>query len=738
MSFPTGLCAIEPAKEPVFVPEVSGEEAIGGLKRSLESMKPFDKELGKKEAAIPIVVNGDKVQYDYTQKTVSGAGNVSITYKEVKLTCDNIVVNIEEKEAVAEGNVTLYQEGSIFTCDKIVYNFAVQKGELINGAMKMPPWYGNARLIQKTDDKLYKLNQSYVTTCDLEHPHYRIEAKTIKVYLGEKVTVWNAFFFFGNVPVMYMPYYNHPLKDNLPQMDIVPGYDKDWGAYTLTAWRYFFHPDSKGHVHLDYRSKRGFGEGADYSYKMDKFGTGYARFYYAHDREPPDADKKDRWRAQWRHRWEVDQNSIMTAEYHKLSDKDFLKDFFYKEEYEVDKQPCTYLSYIGAKDDYSFEILAEKRVNRFFTVTEKLPEAKMYIRKMKILDFMNLYYRDESSVARLRMDIADDVQGAVSNDDYHATRIDSYNELSYPIRLLGFLNLNPFAGIRETYYSQNSLGETNIVRNIFNCGAELYARFYKIYDIETDWFGLNIHDIRHLVMPSVKYEYIKTPNYGPSDLYRFDSIDAFRGENGIVLTLETKLQTKRSEAGGSRKTVDLVTFIADTKYMIRDDEGNENELIDIDLDLEIRPYDWMFLKADATIDESEHRFTAANADFYLNKGEDLDFGLGYRYEWDTLGAKDISQITSQFSYRINKDWKFRIYERYGIQDKKFQQQEYTIYKDLHCWIGEFTCRIKDTCRIKNGLDYSFWVVFRLKAFPDMPFLFRTTYKGPAPGETMQH
>ena len=268
---------------PPSLMDKSDRATMPDFKKMTEGVKPTDAELKAGESAAPIVVNGDKVQYDYVNKMVSGEGNVSITYKEIKLTCDSIVVNVEAKEGVAEGNVNLYQEGNVFSADKVVYNFATKKGELVNGAMKMPPWYGKAEVINKVDGKLYKLNHSYVTTCDLKEPHYRIEARTIKVYLNDRVTIWHAFFYIGNVPVMYVPYYNHPLKDNLPQVDIVPGYDEEWGAYALTAWRYFFHPDSKGHIHLDYRSKRGLGEGADYSYRMGEFGEGYARFYYTHD-----------------------------------------------------------------------------------------------------------------------------------------------------------------------------------------------------------------------------------------------------------------------------------------------------------------------------------------------------------------------------------------------------------------------------------------------------------------------
>ena len=729
ISLPTVLYAVEPTKEPLPVPEKTVQGTVQEFKKALEGLKPTAEELKNKESATPIVVNGDKVQYDYANRMVTGTGNVSITYKDVKLTCDTIVVNIDEKEGVAEGNVTLYQEGNTFTSDKVVYNFATKKGELANGAMKMPPWYGKAQFIDKVDDKLFILKKSYATTCDLAQPHYRIEAKTIKVYLNDRITAWHVFFLLGNIPVMYVPYYNHPLKDNMPQVDIVPGYDKEWGAYALTAWRYYFHPDSKGHVHLDYRTRRGLGTGVDYNYGLRKFGQGYARFYYIHDQKPSVETTDDRWRIQVRHRWEVDKNSVMTGEFHKLSDKDLIKDFFYKEEYEVENQPPTYLSYIGAKDNYSFTLLAEKKVNDFFDVVERLPEARMNIRKLKLLNNMNLYYQSESNVGLLNRSFPKDSPGAGANGNYDSVRADSKNELSYPVQVFGFLSINPFVGTRQTYYSKAANNDIDVVRNFFNCGSELYARFYKIYDVETDSLGLDIHDIRHLIIPSARYEYITTPDYSSKELFQFDEIDTLEGENGVKLALENKLQTKRTDEAGEKKTVDLLTFIVDTKYMIKDDDGDENELLDVNWNLEVRPYDWMLFKSDGTMDTSEKRLDTANADFYLNKGEDLDFGLGYRYEW---GLHESSQLTSQLTYRINKNWKFRIYERYELKENKFQQQEYTIFRDLHCWIGELTCRIKDQ------RDYTFWVAFRLKAFPDMPFLFRTTYKGPEPGNAMQH
>jgi len=683
----------------------------------------------------PIVVNGDKVQYDHANKKVTGTGNVSITYEDIKMTCDKIVVDVETKKGTAVGNVTLYQEDSVFRADNVVYNFEDKTGELINGDMRMLPWYGHAETMEKMEGKLFKLNKSHVTTCEFENPHYRIEAETIKIYLGDRVTAWHVFFYVGDVPVMYVPYYNHPLEDNLPQVSIVPGRNDEWGTYLLTAWRYYFHPESKGHVHLDWRSKRGFAQGIDYKYGLRKFGKGYFRFYYLHDKEPDESQElgtqlpSNRWRAQLRHKWNVDKNTIMAAEYHKMSDQVFIKDYFYKEEYEREKQPRTYLMLTGARDNYTFTYLVDKKINDFFNVVERLPEAKLHIRSLKLFNHLNLYYKNESSAVRLSRKYEKDTgRLAAPPDNYDVVRIDSFNKLFYPFHLFGFLNVNPYVAARETFYTEDAESHDNVVRDIFETGVDVYTRFYKIYDVETDYLGLDIHRLRHLIIPQARYTVLPTPSIRRDQLHQFDEIDNIEMRNAVELMLQHKLQTKRTTDSGGFETRDLLTFIAETDFIIRDELDNDFEMADtIEYDLEVHPYDWMSIYVDALFHRRKKSIDVFNTDLTIREAEDAEFTVGYRYE-----KHENSQITAYWTNHINrhdwkKHWAFEIYERFEIQEKRFQEQQYTLIKDLHCWTGEVTCRVK------NQRDYTFWVIFRIKAFPDMPFYFRTTYQGPDPG-----
>ncbi|GAG13626.1 unnamed protein product, partial [marine sediment metagenome] len=264
-------------------------------------------------------------------------------------------------------------------------------------------------------------------------------------------------------------------------------------------------------------------------------------------------------------------------------------------------------------------LLAQKKVNDFFTVTERFPEARMNIRKLKLLDHLNLYYKNESSAAMLNENFANDVPGARANDSYDAVRVDSYNELSYPTQILDFLNINPFIGSRQTFYSDDANGNDNVIRDVFNTGLDLYTRLYKIHDIETDFLGLDIHDIRHLIIPSAQYAYIREPNLRPEELKQFDEIDTFRMKNAVNLSLQHKLQTKRRDESGRRKTVDLLSFIISSEYTIKDDFGTDNKLQDVEYDLEIRPYDWMYIDADARLDREKKVFDTFNADLYIDK-----------------------------------------------------------------------------------------------------------------------
>jgi len=674
---------------------------------SLHNASVFAEEAGAK---IPVRVHGDNVEYFQDENKVIGTGNVEVNYEDVKLTCEKMTVYLDTKEAIAEGNVRLYQGDYVYYGDSATYNFEKKRGEVLEAGVEAEPWYGKGSAVEKVGDSEYHVKDGYVTSCDLEKPHYKIACREVEIFLGEKIVAKNALMYIGPVPVLYIPFYVHPLGENRPSVTVTPGYDKDWGGFALTKWRYHLNDQIKGNVHLDYREKRDFASGVDIKYDTKSLGEGIIRSYYMNertihaeriwdDRDRPTTER-ERYKAQLRHKWVIDSDTDFKAEYHKFSDSTFLKDYFYRD-YEEEENPLTYAAALRQRPFYSGEFMVEKRANHYETVVERLPQFDLDIGKNKF-GGTNFYYTSENSISNLGRKFGNDAQ-----EDLDVVRYDTYDELSYLIDL-DFLSLYPYAATRQTYYSKDTFGEADWIRGAFYTGLDASARFYKT-------FG----GLRHIVNPVVKYYYNHHPTILPRNLMQFDDIDNIDRANGVRLELENRLQTKRKSDSGM-KTVDFARLLVTTDYLFKVEQGSE--FTDIDGELELRPYDWLYFEADARYDHTKAKIEKGSWDLIARdtgKDEKWSFGIGQRYE-----EEFSSQLTSELYYKLNPKWQIRAYERFSLKGSILEEQEYSLVRDLHCWELELLYN-----RFRPDA-HTVWIVFRLKAFPNLPLKASTSYHKP--------
>lgn len=682
----------------------------------------------------PVVVNGDHVEYLQNEKKVIGTGNVSITYRDIVLTCDRIEVNLATHDAKAEGNVNITQKGAYFIGDKIDYNFETRAAVIDYGYINARPFYGRAESLSKVAGKdEFGLTNGNLTTCDLDKPHYRIQAERVKIYLDDKVVANNVVFYVGDLPIFMLPYYVQPLgEDKKSHITVIPGQSKDWGYYVLGAYRYYFDDKFRGDILLDYRSKLGLAAGINH-YMDTKAGDGAFKVYYTQENnatafEKTESVENPRYRYQYRHRWDIkDTDTIAIMEFNYLSDPDIIRDYFYREYEELGANPDSYISLITAKRDYTTEFLIRKRFNNFYNVVERLPEFKIDILNYKIGD-TQLYYSGNASAVYLNQTYA---KSSTPQKNVAVARFDVYNQIAYAAKFFKTLSVMPYAGIRETYYSRNKWGNTNEVRTLFREGVDASMKFYKVYDINTNYAGLDINKLRHIITPTAGYYHVNQPTISPDNLTQYDAIDALDTENGVKLSLENKLQTKR-KSGEQMTSVDLVRFIISTDYMFRLDKRSidmkSNKFNGIDFKLELIPYSWLYLNSDMHVNTKTSMVDTANIDFVAGDSDKWSLSAGQRYY--SLDSNKSYLITMEGKYKINDKWKIRFYERFDLETKKFEQQEYTISRDLHCWILDFTYSI-------NTLDNNntFWVILTLKAFPTYPIGLKQTYSQPRFGST---
>ncbi|MEW6009130.1 MAG: LPS assembly protein LptD [Candidatus Omnitrophota bacterium] len=677
------------------------------------------------EEKMPIVVNGDKVEFMNEEKKIIASGHVVIEYKDTKLVADKVVVYSQTKDIIAEGNVRLDYEKGTLKGERVVYNFQDKTGSIIGANIKAEPFFGKSPISKKISERELIMRRGYITTCDLPKPHWRIAAKQTQIFPEDRIVAKDASFFIGNWPILTLPQFVQVLNDRRPRVTVVPGKDKDWGYYLLTAWRYYFNEGAKGRLHLDYREKKDFAHGIDLSYKPKDMGEGLLRTYYMHERaiqskniwaEDRNTLERERFRIQWKHKWQINDKTGLLWQYNKVKDSEFLKDYFFRE-HEIDKTPNTYAQLTQAHDLFSLNMLLEKRVNRFMSTVEKLPQAKLETTNFRI-GSSKFYFKSDNDLSNLINQTA----GQTTYDDI-TNRFDTFNKITYPTKV-AFVYVSPYVGMRNTYYSK-SQNENSIWREAFYSGADLSTRFFRVFDVKGKFLGIDINRLRHVINPTITYAYIHKPSVSSSDLFNFDKIDSISKENSLNLALENKFQTKQKlEASGkaSQENVDLITHILSTDYYLRD-SGTGGHFADIlNSVLELRPKKGFRIDIDTDYNRRRDAVITNNTDFYFDREDKFSLGVGHRYQKD-----QNNQFNFDVFYRINPKWKARVYERFDFTGGGLKEQQYILTRDLHCWLMEFTYRVD------RDRGESVWLKFTIKAFPEVGFEFNNSYHEPKAG-----
>ncbi|TBR16264.1 LPS-assembly protein LptD, partial [bacterium] len=239
-----------------------------------------------KQQQLPVTVNGDNVEYSPETKEVSATGNVQVDYKGTKLTSDKLIVNTETKDAKTEGPTRVEDNDAVVEGSQISYNFANKTGIITDARFRSYPYFGKAKEMKKVSDKEFVGYRGYATTCEMDFPHYRIGSKRINLFPNDKIKTRHDKFYLGNLPVAYMPFYNHSLKDPMFHIQMTPGKSKAWGPYLLTATRYNITDKVTGRVYYDQRSRIGNAQGFGANYDTGLFGKGDFKFYYTQERSP--------------------------------------------------------------------------------------------------------------------------------------------------------------------------------------------------------------------------------------------------------------------------------------------------------------------------------------------------------------------------------------------------------------------------------------------------------------------
>ena len=641
-----------------------------------------------------IWISADKAIINVTVKDVEATGrvkfiqrkrrNAELRYEDYLKLLDNPDVKVTRNGYIMTptGNqlvdVSIVEEVNSWNGKKAVGNLETGVFDLGEFKGHYGAYFISGKSAERTPKGGIEIEGAKVTTCEYacdHHEHYSISSSTVQVWPDDddessryvkdsdhySMLAYNNVLRVFDIPIFYFPILYKPPWDKGLGIHARGGSNTDWGYY-LQLKKVFkvptgqYLPNTKVSLFADFYSKRGFGGGAALETTTQNTRTD-AFVYGIRDKDVKKRkarmkfpeDRYDLWVSHLNH---ITPRLDFRGHFEKLSDIDFLHDFFRTRE-DIDPQPTSFGSLEYQFDRLSLALYVRPRVNDFFSVVEKLPEIRLDVPRQEL--FKGLYYQGEMSLNYMRMKWRDHhyprSKGGNNIKDYQSFRFDSLNMFYYPFKV-SKINFIPRAGVRFTGYSKSSkqkidndmlinyakvdnpyVDDPSAITNYDSKGGgqfrvaaefglEVNTKFHRNWsDVKSAFWELD--GLRHVVVPYVNYNFIPKPTVDRKKLYYFDDIDRIEEQNFVRVGVKNRLQTRRGAYGAQ----------------------------------EI--YDW------ASIEHYiDFHFNNTNGDGMGNFGTKIHFQPFAELSFDTdllinMGDSGISRFAPTLEYAINEDWKLR-------------------------------------------------------------------------------
>lgn len=707
---------------------------------------------------MPLDVRADSLEIDAEKNLLIASGHVIVRKDDEAVRCDHAVIDRATYDVLADGRVTFERGSDVWTGPALRYNFKTRKGNFGAFTAFMEPFYIRAESSQRVSDTEYELRHAVLTTCEGDAPRAYLTAHTVWIVPGKHVRAKHVVLYVRGVPVMYSPYWNQNIGDK-NFISVVPGYNRRMSAFLLTAFNYRLNKKVEAATHVDYRVRRGLGLGQDvlwsssgnakglsterYTQESDDlwhFGKteqsqkvkededawfGDAIAYVAQDRWPDEGKtqtytlEQERYRTRLYHSQALDEHHYALSQFNYLSDPEIIHQYF-RDEYKTSPEPENYFLLGRREDNYTLNLLVQKRLNDFFTGVNRFPELSLDMTRQQIAD-SPFYYEGKTAVGYYEKEW----ESALTNaQDYAAFRFDTDHTVYYPTRHFDFLNVIPRAGYRGTYYSATKRDRTNVTttvtvatngvvsnsvatnlwmeafggayRSVYELGVETSFKTFKVWET---YPGDVINNVRHIAEPYANYKFVPEPNVASNTLYQFDETDGLGLRNEVRLGLRNKLQTKRL------KIYDLLKTDLWTTYRLRNEEEGTNAFAHVSFDVESLPFDWLTIDIDGEYDAYESEFALFNTRFTVRDRPAWDYAMEHRY---SVNSNNL--LSNELTFRPVLHWQYGAFARYEFETSEMEAWGLSVRRAMDCLATQVGYEQQDD-------DYTVYLQFWFTQFP---------------------
>ncbi len=682
--------------------------AIGGFARNSAAIGE-GLELAEEE---PLKITAESLTYYEQENLFVAEGFVEITYRTTRLTADRIEFNEETGDALAIGNVLYEETGEIITAEQGEFNFDTDRGIVLQGFLSLEEdHYITGKEIEKIGDKTYFFRRGTYTACDSSWPAWKFWCTSAKIHDGGYLQSWNTVGFIQGIPVLYLPYFIYPVKNERQTGFLIPDVGRS-STLGYTISNSFFWAITKSQdatLSHRYYEERGHKVELEYRYKYSKNTDGTFNGQYIRDK----LTLEERKRLRWNHRHGLPYSIKARVNLNLTSDDQFDEDFETKLEDRTDQKLDSDISFTRNFSRHTALLLFDRsddlRAESNDRTDQRFPEFSFTSQKQQVFG-LPLYFNQKTVVSRLKRD---------GNEDERLDfiRIDTQPTVSLSLNIIGqALTLNPEFQFRETYYTRDAdtaadpdLEAEPVHREYYKTAVELNGpKFSRIFD-----FGIyhRLQKLKHLIEPSLEFKYKPKIGMDEDDLPKFDGTDRIGSnkQRTIYYDITQRLlakQVKKSEWERyledeelsidelGTETKELASFKLSQSYNL---ETEEYKFSNIKVSLKTHLFENYDLGLESKFDPYMSTFVSTNIDFNGKLWNLLDFGIKWRrsssVDRDTEEITDVNQfldLNTSLSLFNKVNISYR--GRFNVEEDKRIEDNIGLAYNAQCWniIGHYT------------------------------------------------
>ncbi len=309
----------------------------------------------------------------------------------------------------------------------------------------------------------------------------------------------------------------------------------------------------------------------------------------------------------------------------------------------------------------------------------------------------------------------------------------------------GWLNFDPSASASIAVFDEDKQGKRYPLCYTYGAGFSSTATFFRTFFVRLG----PLKALRHVITPRIGYTYRPDFSRWKDRFYSLPgiSIDATETQM-ITMGLSNRMQAKIEKDGVVKKVDNLLALETSTSCDLLYRKKNaktpfstiQNSLrvypygnTSLDLSFSNDPTDFSFKSFDMTLGfnysgsspqppgftktelPSEEKSPEAE---FLSPGSPSpcespwQIGTILRYSKDYGGGKDKYWLDLTMGLSPAKNWRVEYSGRFDLSRRETSYQEYSIYRDLHCWEAQFVRRY-------SGGVWQYYFRINIKAHPEI-------------------